>query len=177
MKIKKVPFDIYIPATEYRAAVKVETIEIEVYSDDFGNEMVTPESSILIDKTQARYMGLLAAADIRALRERIGISQDQLSDLLGCGKKSLSRWENGHEYPSQLVNTLLRLLEANMVTPEDLRSVRQPCLTNGDSSKSAPASPPITSSVRWKPTAPRCSSEPPAKSSAPPPVAAPTARY
>ena len=130
LKTKKVPFDIYIPATEHRAAVKVETIEIEVYTDHFGNEMVTPESSILIDKTQARYMGLLAAADIRALRERIGISQDQLSDLLGCGKKSLSRWENGHDYPSQLVNTLLRLLEANKVTPNDLRSVRQPCLTN-----------------------------------------------
>jgi DNA-binding transcriptional regulator YiaG len=130
MKTKKVPFDIYIPATEHRAAVKVETIEIEVYSDYSGNEMVTPESSILIDKTQARYMGLLAAADIRALRDHHKLSQDQLSDLLGCGKKSLSRWENGHEYPSQLVNTLLRLLEANKVTPNDLRSVRQPCLTN-----------------------------------------------
>ena len=126
----KVPFDIYIPATEYRAAVKVDTILIDVYTDDFGSEMVTTTSTELIQKTQARYMGLLAAADIRALRQRIGISQDQLSDLLGCGKKSLSRWENGHEYPSQLVNTLLRLLEANKVTPEDLRSVRQPRLTN-----------------------------------------------
>ncbi|MFZ9936365.1 MAG: helix-turn-helix domain-containing protein [Luteolibacter sp.] len=29
---------------------------------------------------------------IRALRERHGLSRDQLSDLLGCGKKSLSRW-------------------------------------------------------------------------------------
>ncbi len=129
MKTKQVPFDIYIPATEHRAAVKVNTIQIDVYTDDFGNEMVTPESSILIDKTQARYMGLLADSDIRALRERLSLSQDQLSDLLGCGKKSLSRWENGREYPSQLVNTLLRLLEEKKVTPEDLRSVRQPRLT------------------------------------------------
>ncbi len=56
-------------------------------------------------------MGLLADSDIRALRERLSLWQDQLSDLLGCGKKSLSRWENGREYPSQLVNTLLRLLQ------------------------------------------------------------------
>ena len=126
MKIKQVPFDIYIPATEHRAAVKVNTIQIDVYTDEFGNEMVTPESSTLIDKTQARYMGLLADSDIRALRERLSLSQDQLSDLLGCGKKSLSRWENGREYSSQLVNTLLRLLEEKKVTPEDLRSVRQP---------------------------------------------------
>ena len=129
MKTKRVPFDIYIPATEHRPAVKVDTIQIEVYADAFGNEMVTPESTILIDKTQARYMGLLAGADIRALRERLGVSQDQLSDVLGCGKKSLSRWENGREYPSQLVNTLLRLLETNKVTPEDLRAARQPRLT------------------------------------------------
>ncbi len=36
------PFDIYIPATEHRAAVKVNTIQIDVYTDEFGNEMVTP---------------------------------------------------------------------------------------------------------------------------------------
>ena len=94
--------------------------------------MVTPASSILVDKNQARYMGLLADSDIRALRERLSLSQDQLSDLLGCGKKSLSRWENGREYPSQLVNTLLRLLEEKKVTPEDLRSVRGPRVTKLD---------------------------------------------
>ena len=126
MKTKQIPFDIYIPATEHRAAVKADTILIDVYTDDFGHEMVTTASTELIQKTQARYMGLLAGLDIRALRDRLGYSQDQLSDLLGCGKKSLSRWENGREYPSQLVNTLLRLLEEKKVTPEDLRAVRQP---------------------------------------------------
>ncbi len=53
MKTKKAPFDIYIPA-----------IEIEVYTDGSSNETVTPESSILIDKTQARYMGLLVGLDM-----------------------------------------------------------------------------------------------------------------
>ena len=69
-------------------------------------------------------MGLLAGSDIRVLRESFDYSQDQLPDLPNCGKKSLSRWENGKEYLSQLVNTLLRLLEQEIVTPEDLRSVR-----------------------------------------------------
>jgi len=75
---------------------------------------------------------------IRALRERLSLSQDKLSDLLGCGKKSLSRWENGREYPSQLVNTLLRLLEEKKVTPEDLRSVRGPRMAT-NSGPSAPS--------------------------------------
>jgi len=144
MKTKKIPFDIYIPATEHRAAVKVDTIQIDVYTDGFGNEMVTPESSALIDKTQARYMGLLAGLDIRVLRQRHGLSQDQLSELLGCGKKSLSRWENGREYPSQLVNTLLRLLADDIITPDDLRTVRQPLAPPPAKrpAKARPATPP-----------------------------------
>ena len=71
-------------------------------------------------------MGLLAGADIKALREKFRLSQDEFSDLIGCGKKSLSRWENGHEYPSQLVNTLLRLLQEGHVTPKTLRKLRHP---------------------------------------------------
>jgi DNA-binding transcriptional regulator YiaG len=154
MKTRKVPFDIYLPATEHRAAVKVDTIRIEVYTDDFGSEMVTPASTQLIEKTQARYMGLLAAEDIRALRERHGLSQDQLSDLLGCGKKSLSRWENGREYPSQLVNTLLRLLADDVITPDDLRAVRQPLAPPPTKSKKSRTGPiPVqnpTRSIRRK---------------------------
>jgi DNA-binding transcriptional regulator YiaG len=132
MKTKKVPFDIYIPATEHRAAVKVDTIQIDVITDDSGNERVTPESTALIDKTQARYMGLLAGSDIRALRKRLGYSQDRFAELIGCGRISPSRWENGHEFPSQLVNTLLRLLNEERITPEDLRAVRQPRASDCD---------------------------------------------
>ena len=84
MKTKQVPFDIYIPATEHRAVVKVNTLQIDVYTDDSGNEMVTPESSMLIDKTQARYMGLLADSGIRALRECLSLSQaPQITFLFG----------------------------------------------------------------------------------------------
>lgn len=120
------PFDIYVPATENRAAHKVATIEVQVRVDEDGDEVLTPESLDLIDKTQARYMGLLMGEDIRALRERLNLSQDELSDLLGCGKKSLSRWENGHGYPSQLVNTLLRALDEGELTPAKLRGLQQP---------------------------------------------------
>ncbi|MEX2491453.1 MAG: hypothetical protein WD425_06805 [Nitrospirales bacterium] len=42
----------------------MDTIEIDVITDTSGQELVTPESEALIDKTQGRYMGLLAAFDI-----------------------------------------------------------------------------------------------------------------
>ena len=53
--MKTVPFDIYIPATKEKEAVKVATIQIEVYDVD-GVETITPESSELIDKIQSQYV-------------------------------------------------------------------------------------------------------------------------
>ena len=120
------PFEIFVPATENRAAKKVDTIQVQVYIDSDGDEVLTSESLALIDKTQARYMGLLLGEDILALRERLHLSQDEFSDLLGCGKKSLSRWENGHGYPSQLVNTLLRALDESFLTVAQLQGLQQP---------------------------------------------------
>ncbi len=132
METKTVPFDIYIPASENREAIKVTTIDIEVVTDQHGDEMITPESSERIDKTQARYMGLLAGEDITALRKKLGLTQNQFSEQLGCGKKSLSRWENGHEFPTQLVNTLLRLLDEERVDLSDLKATRQPRIEASD---------------------------------------------
>ncbi|MCD8482287.1 MAG: hypothetical protein LR015_06245 [Verrucomicrobia bacterium] len=93
--------------------------------DEYGQEMVTPESSLLIDKTQARYMGLLAGADIKALRENLKMTQDQFSDLIGCGKKSLSRWKMVMSI-QPIGNTLLRLLDEGVVEVHDLLAVKQP---------------------------------------------------
>ena len=53
--MKTVPFDIYIPTTKEKEAVKVATIQIEVYDVD-GVETITPESSELIDKIQSHYI-------------------------------------------------------------------------------------------------------------------------
>jgi DNA-binding transcriptional regulator YiaG len=122
---KKVPFDIYLPATAAAPAKLVETIEVEVY-ENFGEEFLTTESSELIERTRARHMGFLHGKDIRDLRKRLNLTQDQLSDLLDCGKKSLSRWESGRGLPSGIVNKFLRLLDEGYLAPASLAAVNGP---------------------------------------------------
>lgn len=122
---KKVPFDVYLPATADTPPKLVETIEIEVY-ENFGEEFLTAESSELIERTRARHMGFLHGKDIRDLRKRLGLTQDQLSKLLDCGEKSLSRWESGRGLPSGIVNKLLRLLDEGFLTPASLAAVTGP---------------------------------------------------
>lgn len=122
---RKIPFDVHLPATTGVPTRLVETIEVEVY-ENFGEEFLTPKSSELIERTRARHMGFLHGKDIRSLRKRLGLTQDEFSALLDCGEKSLSRWESGRGLPSGIVNKLLRLLEEGRVTPADLAAVSGP---------------------------------------------------
>lgn len=125
MKTYPIEFQIVLPATADSPAFPVEKITVQVY-DDCGEQMLTPESSELIERIRARHMGLMHGADIKALRRQLGLTQDQLSGYLDCGKKSLSRWENGSGYPSGMVNKMLRLLENGAITIGDLQHATGP---------------------------------------------------
>lgn len=56
-----------------------------------------------------RQLGLLTPTEIRARRERLGLTQQQLQQMLGLGGNSLSRWEGGHVFQARSLDTLLRL--------------------------------------------------------------------
>lgn len=62
--------------------------------------------------------GMMLPEEIRALRTRLGLTQAGFEALLGVGRNTVVRWENGHVYPNAATNALLRLLEAN---PENAR--------------------------------------------------------
>jgi DNA-binding transcriptional regulator YiaG len=52
----------------------------------------------------------VTAADIRRLRQREGLTQEQFARLLGVTWTTISRWENGKSKPSPLaVSQLTRL--------------------------------------------------------------------
>ena len=119
------PFEIVIRDTPDSEPRVVETIQVEVIADG-EDDYLTPESSALIERVRARHMGLMMGEDIKTMRARLGITQKELTDLLQCGEKSLSRWENGRGQPTGLVNTMLRLLDEGYIAPSSLRAVQGP---------------------------------------------------
>ena len=54
--------------------------------------------------------GLLSADEIRALRERFGLTQSELARLLHLGANTVSRWESGRNVQTEAMEMLLRLL-------------------------------------------------------------------
>jgi HTH-type transcriptional regulator/antitoxin MqsA len=73
-----------------------------ILHDDASTWRVTEETY--------RQLGLLTPAEIRAGRERLGLNQQELQELLGLGGNSLSRWENGRVYQARSMDTLLRVV-------------------------------------------------------------------
>ncbi len=112
MKTYTTTFDIYLPAT------LTETQRIE--------------------EIRARHLGLMSGSAIKAMRQRLGLSQGQLTALLDCGAKSLSRWENGHGYPTGMVNKMLRLLDEGFLAPASLEAVSGPRHTESWSPEAIP---------------------------------------
>ena len=49
---------------------------------------------------------------VRALRQRLGVTQDQLAARLGCSTQAVSFWERGTRTPTGLYAAALRRLMA-----------------------------------------------------------------
>jgi putative transcriptional regulator len=49
--------------------------------------------------------------DVRAIRERLGLSQSQLASVLNVSKRTLENWEQGRRGPTGAAQTLLRVMQ------------------------------------------------------------------
>ena len=52
-----------------------------------------------------------APADVRAIRQKFGMSQQQLADFLMISVRTLQKWEQGERDPDGASHTLLRVME------------------------------------------------------------------
>lgn len=80
-----------------------------------GEEEFTYEQAQAVQTKAARryrqMQGLLQPEDIRQMRRRWGVSQTELEQALGVGRKTVARWEAGRVLQNRSVDSLLRAID------------------------------------------------------------------
>ena len=83
--------------------------------DTCGAELYLHGQSLEVSRNRAAALrahgGLLTPEQIRGIREKFGLTQARLEELLGTGAKTVVRWERGSVCQSQAADKLLRLLQ------------------------------------------------------------------
>jgi len=80
------------------------------------------ESGKKLKNFQREVDGLLTGQQIKAIRIKLGLTQEQLADIVGGGLKSLARYESGQVCQSKGMDNLLRILDAY---PETLKVIQK----------------------------------------------------
>lgn len=100
------------PVKVGRRSVRV--LDAFVQCDDCGEEYYLPgqmeESQRRASAALAAGSGALDPTKVRAVRERLGVTQGELERLLGVGPKTVVRWERGTVRPNAATDRLLRLV-------------------------------------------------------------------
>ncbi len=108
----------------------VEVGSVEAYRcDACGEDFLTPEQShgmsVAVKNEVRKKLGLLCPERIAAIREKAGLTQAQLEELLGQGPKVVVRWESGKVIQGKAADTVLRLLEREPELVKDLREIEK----------------------------------------------------
>jgi DNA-binding transcriptional regulator YiaG len=124
-KREQVEVPVHIPTSDGKAVAETIMVKVEGIRDAKTGELFLDGNALeLLDKAKARYMGLLLPEEIKALRQRLNLTQREMSDLLQIGDKTYTRWESGRSRPSQVLNLLLRALRDGRLDVAYLRSQR-----------------------------------------------------
>lgn len=92
-----------------------EAKKIDLYEElkEGLEEMVAIEKG---RKQPARVHRFFSSSDIKAMRERAGVSQRDFANMLGVSLRTLQEWEQGRRTPTGPAMNLLRVYEANPET-------------------------------------------------------------
>lgn len=70
------------------------------------------DSGKILKDFKRKVEGLLTAAEIRSIRKRLNLSQEEMAEILGGGLKSFARYETGQVCQSRGMDNLLRILDS-----------------------------------------------------------------
>lgn len=106
---------------DYRTTVKdgdhyrkVVLKDITVERCTHCKEVILPKESLeRVESEKHEIRGILTPEELKKLRKKLGLSQTKMSELLGVGKKSYLRWENGSYQQNVSMDRYIRLLEVH----------------------------------------------------------------
>ncbi|MBW1956073.1 MAG: type II toxin-antitoxin system MqsA family antitoxin [Deltaproteobacteria bacterium] len=94
--------------------------------NECGEAIVDPvtlkESGKQLKEFKREVDGLLTGAQIKAIRRKLGMTQEELAEIIGGGLKSVARYESGKICQSKGMDNLLRILDAY---PETLKVIQK----------------------------------------------------
>jgi len=118
-------------------AYKGETITFDMpgwYSDASEESIHTGAdlraSDRMLNLLKARTEGLLQPAEIRRIRKKLHLSQEQAGLTIGGGPRAFQKYETGDLLPSRAISSALRLLDRDPSGLSELRKRQSPNFTS-----------------------------------------------
>lgn len=116
--------EVLIPTLDGKAVAETINVKVQAWRDPKDGEIYFDGEALkILARAKARHMGLLTSEQLRKLRERLGLTQAELSELLQIGVKTWTRWESGRERPSRSMNVLLCALHDGRIDAAYLRDL------------------------------------------------------
>ena len=98
--------------SDYKTGEKVElSFETEVWGCDCGTRVYEDDFHLKMWEQYCEYNNFVSPSRLKKLRERLGLSQEELASLLGTEPTNVPRWEAGEFVPHGADEKLLLKME------------------------------------------------------------------
>jgi putative zinc finger/helix-turn-helix YgiT family protein len=76
-----------------------------------GEQLIPAALSRKLEELSIIRQGLLPPSQIKAVREKLGLTQTAMAERLGVGEKTYTRWESGRSIQNKSSDNLIRLMD------------------------------------------------------------------
>lgn len=88
------------------------TFNCDVCGDAVVDNGTLRESGKILKDFQRKVDGMLSGEEIKKIRKKLDLTQEELAEIIGGGLKSVARYESGQVCQSKGMDNLLKILDA-----------------------------------------------------------------
>ena len=85
-------------------------------NDDMFNELlasVEQADDIIQGKAKPARVTQFAEPEVKAIRDKTGLSQSRFANVVGVSKRTIENWEQGRRHPTGPARALLKIVDAD----------------------------------------------------------------